>query len=261
MNLTAKNVRYRYRDDQSPALDGVNLEVGSGEYFCISGPNGSGKTTLLRLAAGLLPMEGFTGELEWNGRGIEKWNRLELARHIAFVPGNLAPRFAFAVEDFILQGRFAHSSLYTRPSSRDRDIARAAMEKTGIASIAMRAITELSAGQLQLVLLARALTQEPQALILDEATAHLDLSFQAGIFDLLATLHAKGVTILLVSHDLNLAAEFCPRLAWIDKGRIVRHGSMTETLTTETVASIYGAHNRLAVDKNPFSGKPKLFWK
>lgn len=261
MRLEAKSLSYRYQTSARPVLHDLSLAIEPGSYWCVAGPNGSGKSTFLRLASGLLPLGQMTGELTWDGKPLASYSRLELAKNIAFVPGSLKTSFDVSVEDFALQGRYSRSDFWARPTKDDRAKTNAALKRVGIEHLSKKLITQISAGETQLSLIARALAQEPKILVLDEATANLDLGFQGHIFSLLDDLNREGMTILLVSHDLNLAAEFCPNAIWLKGGTVAAFGSMRETLTTKLMQELYCVGDRIKVDTNPFTGRPKLFWK
>ncbi len=262
MKLIARDVGFRYRVDGRQVLAGLTFTAEPGSYWCIAGPNGSGKSTFLKLCAGLLPSADMTGELQWNDTTILQWTRLELARSVAFVPGTLRSQFPISVAEFVLQGRYARSTTFwTKPSNSDSNIAAANIERVGIAALSDSLIGEISAGEAQLTLIARALTQEPKVLILDEATANLDLRYQLRIFELVESLNKQGMSIFLVSHDLNIAAEFCPNVVWMNDGTIYKQGAMAETLTNELMADLYGVEGKIEIGKNPFTGRTKVFWK
>ena len=264
MKLEIKNAQFSFSPRSTPVLQNLNFEIASGSYWCLAGPNGAGKSTLLRLAAGLIDFKFFTGNASWilkeAKRPIQSFSRNELAHYLAFVPGSLKSHFSISIEAFVLQGRYIHSPFLSRASQSDLDIARAAMSRVGIDSIAYSLIDEVSAGELQLALIARALCQQPSVLILDEATANLDLGHQAKIYSLLHGLNSEGMTILLVTHDLNISAEFCPNLAWMKSGSIIAHGKTEEMLTTEHLQKIYGDDVGAKIGRNPFTNKPKIFW-
>lgn len=266
MKLTLANVSYCYSHQESErvceaVLKNISLDLESGSYWCIGGPNGSGKSTLLKLIAGLLPSDGLQGQVFWDAKPLAEYSRIELARMIGFVPGSLRPRFAISVFDFILQGRFAHSPLWRRSTQHDREKANTALSRLGILYLSASLITEISVGELQLVLIARALAQNPRVLILDEVTANLDLSFQGRVYKLFKELNAEGVSIFLVSHDINLATEFCPNALWLRAGTIYSMGEMSKTLSHQLLKDLYAADDMLEVGTNPFTNKPKIFWR
>lgn len=261
MKLETKGLSYSYAEGSSQVLSEITLTIEPGSYWCVAGPNGSGKSTFLKLACGLLPLEQMKGELKWSGRALKDWPRVELARNVAFVPGTLKTAFAVSVREFVLQGRYAHSDFWARPSSADRKTADGALEKVGIKTLADKALTEISSGETQLALIARALAQTPKVLVLDEATANLDLGYQSHVYSLLSELNRSGMTILLVSHDLNLAAEFSPNMIWLKNGSVFTSGSTRETLTTKLMQDLYSVGDRLEVGANPFTARPKVFWR
>jgi iron complex transport system ATP-binding protein len=260
VKLVARQVSFRYAADAPAVLSDLSFTAEPGSYWCLAGPNGSGKSTFLKLACGLLPGGRMTGELSWNGKPLPDWTRLELAREIAFVPGSIATQFPVTVEDFVLQGRFARSRVWARATKTDHAVTHKVLERSGIDALSRSAITEISAGELQLAMIARALAQEPRALVLDEATSNLDLRHQARIFELLGELNRSGLTLIVVSHDLNLAAEFCPNALWLKRGAAHAQGTMGETLRAELLRDVYDLGDKASVGKNPFTGKPKVFW-
>ena len=261
MRLSVKKLSYRYSAQSPVVLNDLSFEIDEAAYWCVAGPNGSGKSTLLKLVCGLLPLEQLQGEVSWNGRALNSWSRVELARSIAFVPGTVRTQFSVTVADFVLQGRYARSDFWSRPTKADKLATAAAIERVSIEKIATASLTEISAGETQLALIARAIAQEPKALVLDETTANLDLMYQGRIFELLRELNQGGVSIILVSHDLNLAAEFCPNALWLKQGRLFEMGAMAQTLNSKLLNELYNVDRRLEVAANPFTSKPKIFWK
>jgi len=267
MKLIARDIKFHYpRSDKKLVLDGFNLEAESGSYWCLAGPNGSGKSTFLRLACGLLPLSGFSGELTWDDKAVtglvaNTTGRLELAKMVSFVPSTLKTRFPISVEEFVVQGRYARASMWSEHTLRDKKVAEEAIEQIGIASLSEAMLDEISAGEVQLALIARALAQEPRALVLDETTSNLDLNYQSRVFDLLARLNRdRAMTVIVVSHDLNLATEFCPNVCWLHHGKNHAQGAMETTLTKQLLEEIYGSALRVEVGKNPYTGRPKVFY-
>jgi len=247
------------RDGRAFALDGVSFGIAAGEVFGVVGPNSAGKTTLLRLLTRVLAPA--RGAVLLDGRPVNTLGRSELARAVAVVPQDMPRPFPFTVEELALMGRYPHGPSRFFEDADDRAIAREAMAATDVVALAAQPFEALSGGERQRALLARALAQRPRLLVLDEPTAHLDLRYQAETAALLARLNReRGVTVLLVSHDLNLAAEACDRLLLLGAGRIARLGAPAEVLERETLEAVFGCP--VVVDKHPVTGRPtvQLAW-
>lgn len=239
--LSARAVRFTYPGALAgqAALEEVTLTVAPGEFLGLIGPNGSGKSTLLRCLTGLLAPQG--GAVLIDGQPVEEWPPGELARRLGVVPQSEQTAFEFTVEQLVAMGRYPHRRRWQRETAADRRAVAEALAFTGLTSLAQRPLGSLSGGERQRVLLARALAQEPQALLLDEVTTHLDLGYQAEILALLERLNAeRGLTIVAVLHDLNLAARCCRRLVLLAQGRIVAEGTPTEVLTPDNLREAYG---------------------
>jgi iron complex transport system ATP-binding protein len=220
-------------------LSGLSFEMTPGEILGVIGPNSAGKTTLIRVLTKVLEPTG--GEIFLGGRSLQSLTRWELAREVAVVPQETPPAFPYTVEQLVLMGRYPHAPgrFFERPE--DLAIARGAMAATGVLDLAPVALESLSGGERQRAIVARALAQEPRLLILDEPTAHLDLRYQAEVAGLLRRLNReRGVTILLVSHDLNLAAELSNRLLLLAEGRVARVGPPEQVLDESILAAAYG---------------------
>jgi ABC-type cobalamin/Fe3+-siderophores transport system ATPase subunit len=234
-------------------LDGVTFAIEAGEVFGVIGPNSAGKTTLLRLLTRVVPAD--RGEVRLAGRPIARLPHAELARQIAVVPQDAPRPFPFSVEQLVLMGRFPHGPDRFFETGEDRMLADAAMEATGVRHLAALPLEQLSGGERQRAMLARALAQQPRLLVLDEPTSHLDLRYQAETAALIRRVNAeRGMTVLLVSHDLNLAAEVCDRLLLLSRGRVARLGPPAEVLRRETLAAVFGCD--VVVDANPATGRP-----
>jgi iron complex transport system ATP-binding protein len=236
-------------------LTDVSLRITKNDFFVIIGPNGAGKTSLLRIISGLQKKN--RGDVHINGRELAAYSRRQLARLIATVPQQLQTDFPFTVVETVLMGRAPHLSLLRFEGKDDMEIAESAMQRTEIAHLAYRRLDQLSGGERQRVIIARALCQQPAIMLLDEPTASLDPAHQLKIMDLMERLRLEqNITILMVSHDLNLAAMYGTRLLLLKDGRAVQEGSPEEVLSPERLFRGYGC--RMLVDKNPASHGPRV---
>ena len=233
-------------------LSDLTLAVERGELFGVLGPNGCGKTTLLRLVSGVLRPR--AGRVTAAGADVASAAPRETARRVAVVPQETAPVFAMAALEVVLLGRQPWHPAFAFESDEDIASARAALAEVDAAALADREFATLSGGERQRVLLARALCQGGDVLLCDEPTAHLDLRHQAATFRLLRTLAARGRTVVVVTHDVQLAAQACDRVALFGPGgRVVAVGTPAAVLTTETLAAAFGI--RAAVSRDE-SGRP-----
>lgn len=249
--LEASDVACGYNGHE--VLHGVNLALHAGEFLGVIGPNGSGKSTLIKALTGVLPLR--QGEVRIAGRSLREYRPLELARILAVVPQLSVPAFAFSVRETVEMGRHPHQRGFGALGPADRAVVEEALELTDVAHLQQRPIDRLSSGELQRVTIARALAQRPRVLLLDEPTAHLDIGHQLDIFELLVRLNREQrVAVLCISHDLNLAAEYCGRLLLFSVGRVYASGSATEVVTAENLGAVYGTLVR--VEANPYSGQP-----
>jgi len=236
-------------------LQDINFEVETKELIGIIGPNGAGKTTLLRAITRIIKPQ--RGEIFFEGRNIWQMGFKELAQKIAVVTQGPLTNF-MTVEEFVLLGRIPHfKKLQFLETKLDLEIAKKAMTLTDTLRLKDRLIEEISGGERQLVLIARALAQEPQLLLLDEPTAHLDITHQVGILDLISRLNREfGLTVIMVLHDLNLASEYCQQLALINAGRIYKTGPPEEVLQYQIIEQVY--KTMVVVERNPISFKPYI---
>ncbi len=234
-------------------LRNVELAVAPGEFLGIIGPNGSGKTTLVRaLARSLKPM---AGRVLLEGRDIWEVPPREFARKVAVVSQDTQVGY-MKVEEYVLLGRIPHYRPFQfLETSRDLEVAREAMELTGVAHLRDRLLEEMSGGERQLVMLARALAQEPRLLLLDEPTAHLDIAHQVAVLDLVRRLKEDlGLTLVVVLHDLNLASEYSDRLMLMKGGGVRALGTPGEVVKEDLLREVYGVD--VVVQEHPFSGRP-----
>ena len=236
--LAAESVCFRYGD--RAVLDGVSLTVAAGELVGLVGPNGAGKSTLVRLLAGVEPPH--AGRVQLDGRPLGNRSRRELARAIALVPQDPHVEFPFTALEVVLMGRAPYLRGLGFASAVDVSTARAALAALGLVGFDARGLDTLSGGERQRVFLARALVQEPQVLLLDEPTTHLDLRHQSAILDVVRRrVRAQGLAAVAVLHDLNLAAVACDRLVLLAEGRIVADGAAAAVLTADRIARVFGA--------------------
>ena len=230
---------YRGRGGAAPrVLDSVSVEVRRGAVLGLLGPNGSGKTTLLRLFAGMLVPA--AGQILLDGQPLGALSRRALARRIAVVPQETHTTFDFSVLDMVLMGRYPHLGPFALEGANDVRLAREALSATGTAQLESRLFSTLSGGERQRVVIAAALAQASDALLLDEPTAALDLGYQLDVASLLARINKEhGTTMIVATHDLNLAASLCERVVLLKDGRVIAQGATAETLTTEHIRRLY----------------------
>lgn len=220
-------------------LDGVSARIPRGGLVGILGPNGSGKTTLLRLLGGLLPPS--AGRVSLDGVDLRRLSRAAVARHIAVVPQETHLAFDYTVLEFAMMGRYPHLGSFAVEGPEDVAIVREALRATGTLGLEARLFNTLSGGEKQRVVIASALAQRPEILLLDEPTASLDLAYQLEIQSILQTLNKETeITIVISTHDLNLAAGLCRELILLDRGSVLAEGSTTSMLRPQLVRRLYG---------------------
>ncbi|HWP59033.1 MAG TPA: ABC transporter ATP-binding protein [Candidatus Acidoferrales bacterium] len=226
------------------ALSGISLAIQPGERVAVLGPNGSGKSTLIKILSRTL--EPAAGEVRVLGRPLPSFARCELSRKVAVVPQETQASFPYTAAEIVLMGRASYLPAFGLDGARDREIARDSMRLTGTLELADRYLHELSSGEKQRVILARALAQEAEILLLDEPTSFLDIRHQIEIHELLVRLNRqKGLTIVAALHDFNLASLYFPRLVLLESGRISSQGAPAEVLTAERIRAVYGARVRV----------------
>lgn len=237
-------------------IDGMTLAISQGSFAGIIGPNGSGKSTLLRcISRALKPVRG-TVLLE--GESLYSLGSREAARKMAVVPQETAVNFPFTVEEIIMMGRSPHLGRFQVEGDKDFEIAGRSMDLTNTRHLAGRLITALSGGERQRVIIAKALAQEPELILLDEPTSHLDINQQVEILGLLQRMNKEsGLTILAVFHDLNLAAQYCDRMVLMQRGQAYQVGKPEDVLTADNIKEVYGT--RVLIKKHPVTGRPTVF--
>lgn len=236
-------------------LQDLSLEVPEGAFFIIIGPNSAGKTTLLKAVAGAVRPQ--QGRVEVWGKTMDRYSKRDLARLVAMVPQRAPTDIPFTVREMVLMGRSPHVGWLGLEKQKDLELAGEAMRITGVAHLASRPLSQLSGGELQRVIIARALCQQPRLLLLDEPTAALDPAHQVHIMDLMQSLQEeRGLTVVMVSHDLNLAALYADQLLLLKEGKRISSGTPQEVLTYGQLEQAYGC--ALVVDENPLGKGPRV---
>lgn len=238
MSLRLEHVGYAYPGARGDALAGVSLSVDAGQFVAVLGPNGSGKTTLVRIAlGGVSPTE---GQATIQGRPAAGWSRQQLARIVGVVPQREDNLFPQRVRETVLLGRYAHLSLWGAERPEDHAAVDRALAACDASQLGNRWVWSLSGGEYQRVRIARALAQEPRLLVLDEPAVSLDLKHEMGLFELVRSLVDKqGLGVLMITHDLNLAARFADSLLLLSDGRPVASGPPVDVLTQEIVETVF----------------------
>jgi iron complex transport system ATP-binding protein len=251
--VEAKELSFRYGREW--VLSEVSFTLARGQFLGLIGPNGSGKSTLLKIINGVVRPQ--LGQVFFEARELSSWNRKLLAQRMAMVAQEIPLYFPFTVLELVLMGRYPHLGALEFESTRDREIVSEAMELVEVRHLEHRRATELSGGERQRALVARALSQQPICLLMDEPTAFLDLRHQLDLFGLTRRLvRNSDLAALVISHDINLAAQFCDQLILMDQGKISVQGPPEEVVRSEHLEPVYGC--QLLVDQSPISGKPRV---
>ncbi|MDD3840665.1 MAG: ABC transporter ATP-binding protein [Clostridia bacterium] len=246
-----KDISYSYQ--RHLVLKEVNIDFPKGKFISILGPNGSGKTTLLKNISGALRPD--YGTINIDKRNLNEYSKKELAKKVAFVPQNTSINFDFSVYDMVLMGRTPYIERLQNEKIEDLKIAKKAMEQTSTWQLKDRFATQLSGGEMQRVVAARAIAQQPEIILLDEPTSHLDVYYQ---LDLLELMHGfkerRNLTVIAVLHDINLAAQFSDLIVLIKEGEIVGMGPAAEIVTEKNIKQVYGID--CFVSLNPITKSP-----
>jgi iron complex transport system ATP-binding protein len=248
MKLEAQALDFGYRGHRVGS--GVSLALEAGEVLCLLGPNGSGKTTLFKTLLGLLPAQG--GAVLADGIDVKARARSEVARLVSYVPQAHAAFFPFTVRDVVLMGRTSHLGVFSSPSRRDREVAQAAIERMRLAPLAESVYTRISGGERQLALIARALAQEANVVVMDEPTANLDFGNQVRVLQHIRSLAHSGIGVLLSTHDPDQAFLCADRVAMLHQGRLARLGAPDDAITPESLKQIYDVD--VVVTRVPMEG-------
>jgi len=251
LSLKAEGVRFRYGDIK--ALDGFSLSVEAGQFVGMVGPNGSGKSTFVRVVSGVVrPQE---GKVLLGGENLKKMSAWEVARRVAVAPQRVELGFDLGVREFVLLGRLPYLRRFAGENRRDLEVVEEAMAATEVLELQGRRIGELSGGERQRAVLAKALAQEPRVLLLDEPTTHLDIYHQMEMLRLVRRLNRqRGMTVLAILHDVNLAAQYCDEVAVVKRGRVLEAGPMREVMRREVLEETFGVE--VMVREDVVSGRP-----
>ncbi|GAB6173146.1 ABC transporter ATP-binding protein [Paradesulfitobacterium aromaticivorans] len=222
----------------APVLADVSFEIEAGESFGIIGPNGSGKSTLIKAMTALLSLH--EGEVRYRGQSLKSLPKKELARQIAVLEQEGIPALSFSVEEIVAMGRYPWLKPFSDLSPRDKEIVQEVLDSLGLWEIRTQLVSTLSGGQRQLVSLARAMAQQPRVLILDEPTTYLDIGHQTLVMEHVRKWHAEqGITVIVVLHDLNLAAQYCTKLLLLEEGHVHSCGLVNDVLKENIISKVY----------------------
>jgi iron complex transport system ATP-binding protein len=251
--MILKNVSFSY--NKTKIINNISFAIQKGTFLGIIGPNGSGKTTLVKLLDKILIPTG--GEIFYKDKELKNIDRKEFAKTVAYLAQRNINNLYFNVFDFVLLGRYPHLDFFSFESLKDQKIVLSILEETNLIDYRGRNLSNLSGGELQRVLLAKALAQEPEILLLDEPTNHLDITHQIEILKLLKNLNKiKNLTIVFVSHDLNLISLYADEIILLDHGEIKSHGKPNSVLTEENIRKTYNID--VLIDKYPNYDMPRI---
>ena len=243
--LEVKNLKFGYGKEL--VLDGISFNVKKGEFLSIIGPNGSGKSTLLKALNNLYPSK--TGEISLDGEDINILKKKDLAKKMALVLQDNTIEYEFTVEEIVLMGRHPHKGRFERENIEDHRIVDESLEMTNTLALKDRLVTEISGGERQRVMIAKALAQKPSLILLDEPTSHLDINHQLEILKLLKKMNKdKGTTIILVIHDINLGIRYSDRVIMLNEGKVIDIGDSEKVITKDNIKLAYDVN--VAIEKN-----------
>ncbi|HOJ30716.1 MAG TPA: ABC transporter ATP-binding protein [bacterium] len=252
--LELKNVSARY--GKKEILHDISFQMKKGHFLGIIGPNGSGKSTLLKTATKIIRQ--YTGTVFFNGTDIKTIPVHQFAKNISFLPSDIEIAYPYTVKELLIMARYPFTSGFRNPTSRDIEIVNAVVKQMGLTQFINRTIVEMSEGEKQRVLLAQCLVQQPQLVIFDEPTAHLDIGYQFSFLDLLKQYQENSsLSILAVLHDLNLASQYCDELVMLNEGSVVSAGNPHEVIQYKILEEVY--RTNVLVYPHPISGKPYVF--
>ncbi len=253
--LEIRNLSAGYRNEE--ILHNVSFHAENSEFIALLGPNGAGKSTLLKAIMGFLPAS--EGAINIKGKNLNAWSRKQLASKIAFIPQEAYQQFQFQVEEIVLMGRFPYLNVLQRYSKEDYRVVNEILDTFDLLSLKDRYLNELSGGERQRVFLARAIAQNTDILLLDETFSQLDINHQVELMRLLHTIHKEtGKLIILVSHNINLTANFCDRIILLKSGKIIADGNSAEIINSDTLGKAYDMQFEIAT--NSITKRPNLIY-
>ncbi|WP_211289826.1 putative ABC transporter ATP-binding protein [Sporomusa silvacetica DSM 10669] len=237
MGLEVRNATFAYNEERT-SFQNISFSVSRGEVMCLLGPNGAGKSTLIKCLNRLLVLR--SGAVLLDGHDISNLSRQQLAKKIAYVPQSHIPAFPYSVINVVLMGRTAHLGFLSSPGKKDRDIAEQALDSLGITHLANKPYTQISGGERQLVLLAAVLAQEPEYLLLDEPTSHLDFGNQTRLLEVINRLAKQGIAVIMSSHFPDHAFFTSGKVVILKEGSLVDIGSAADVITEKNIRDTYG---------------------
>ncbi len=245
-----ENLSFNYGKNE--VLKNINVSIYKGEFVGIVGPNGSGKTTLLKILSKIL--QANKGKIYYKGKELKKIKNIEYAREVGYLPSEIELTFDIKVKDFLILGRYPFIGRFKRETE---DFIYKIGEIFNIKDFFEKKMSQLSEGEKQRIYIAQLMVQNPETILLDEPTSHLDIGYQFGIMDILKKINDNGKTIICILHDLNLSACYCSKIIFLNKGEIYKVGSPEEVLTYENIEAVY--NTKVLVYKNPFTNKINVF--
>jgi len=245
--INTKDIKYSV-----PGMDiikGVDIHIKKGKFYGILGPNGSGKTTLLDILAGII--EGYSGDIDIDGKSIGKYSKKELAKVLALVPQNFDTTFPFSVEEVLEMGRYPHKKKFSYGSRDDKKIIDDVVDELELKDMLSKKVTDLSGGERQRVVFGKALIQDTQLLFLDESTSNLDPYYAHSLLTKVrGRVDDRGLTVISVFHDFNLASLYCDEVIFIKEGKVVKSGETPHTLTPENIKYVFNVNSKMMEDEN-----------
>ncbi|RLC54430.1 MAG: heme ABC transporter ATP-binding protein [Candidatus Cloacimonadota bacterium] len=253
--IKIKKISLSYQEKK--VIQNLSLDFAKGEFCALLGPNGAGKSTLLKALIGFHPVN--EGKITIGNRELKHWQKAELAKQIAIIPQDFQLQFDYTVKELVLMGRFPYLGYWQNYSQQDKKVVDKVLQKLDLIRLQDELYSQLSGGERRRVSIARALVQETDILLMDEAFANLDINHQLEIMRLLSQINQEqNKLIILVSHNINLAAEYCQRIVMMKEGKLIADGTPEDVITNQTIRDLYEID--LTVIKNPVTGQPNLIY-